>query len=207
TKTRGEVETPSRTPAVVRQRLEATRVVRPGAEEVEASENPPVRNLGTGFPAMDFEPNQAQEQASPLFQPLGTEGEIPPPPEEGFEDGVGSVDFLKGRSPQGEGLDAIKNFGNSDLSQGQDGSLYFDVIISGVDSKKIRDELKDCLTDRRFLWDVDDLIKSIRKGELRLQGLSSVKTSVILSRLKELPVGLRWIQTGLTDLKQREPGV
>lgn len=194
-KTRGEIETPSRVPSGVRQRLDATRVVRPGAEDSKSTV-PPIENVSDGFQALDFEANGQQVEA-----------EMPPLPGEQFEDGNGSVDFLKGRSPEGEGLDAIKNFGNSDLSQGQDGSLYFDVIISGVDSKKIRDELRDCLTDRRFLWDVESLIKSIRKGELRLQGLSSVKTSVILSRLKELPVALRWIQTGLTELKHREPGV
>ena len=162
---------------------DATRVVRTGAEDAElGAESPPLEQS-------DFPQNF----------------EVPPISDGSYEDGEGAVDFLKGRSPAGEGLDAVRNFGNSDLSQGQDGAVYFDVVISGVDSKKIRDELRDCLTDRRFLWDVDELIKSIRKGELKLQGLSAVKASVILARLKELPVELKWAQTGLMEIKEREP--
>lgn len=176
---RARQETRSRLPVT----SDATRVVRLSTEALEPS--PQVSRS---------EPNDFPQG----FEALPTvEGNI--------VDGKGAVDFLKGRSPAGEGLDAVRNFGNSDLSQGQDGAVYFDVVISGVDSKKIRDELRDCLTDRRFLWDVDELIKSIRKGELKLQGLSAVKASVVLARLKELPVGLKWLQTGLMEVKQEEP--
>ncbi len=74
------------------------------------------------------------------------------------------------------------------------GGITYDLYISGLDGKDLRNELRDSLADSRLGWDVEEILKSIKKGNLQLKGLSSVRTSVVVNRLKALPLEIRWKQ-------------
>ncbi|MEK6555480.1 MAG: hypothetical protein AABZ31_09580 [Bdellovibrionota bacterium] len=88
----------------------------------------------------------------------------------------------------------VAAFGNSDASLAREGGYRFNLSIYGIDSSDIRQEVKDALTDARFLWDLESLLGKIDQGVLQLNDLSAVKSALIVQRLKTLPVDIKWEQ-------------
>ena len=88
----------------------------------------------------------------------------------------------------------ISEFGNSEMSQGKEGSLRFNIFITGIDTADIRESIKEALTDKRFIWDIEAIMKTIDHGQLKIEELSSVKSSIVVQRIKNLPVQIRWEQ-------------
>jgi hypothetical protein len=93
----------------------------------------------------------------------------------------------------------LADFGNSDSSQGREGYLRFDLFISGIDTVDVRNEIREILSDARFLWDADQLIQSMRNGEIRLKELTAVKSAILVSRLRSLAVEIRWEQYAINQ--------
>jgi hypothetical protein len=93
----------------------------------------------------------------------------------------------------------ISEYANSELSQAKDGPLLFRLVISGIDSKEIRASLREAMEDSRFGWDVDAVMRSIVKGELRIDHVSPVKATIMISRIKCMPVRIRWEQYAVTQ--------
>lgn len=91
----------------------------------------------------------------------------------------------------------IQNFANSDTSQG---GLSYSLLIEGIDSGKIHKDLRDALTDNRLGIDLDALLKQVNAGSLRITGLNPVKASVIINRVKYLPLKLSWRQDVLSSI-------
>ena len=103
----------------------------------------------------------------------------------------------QGGSP-GDPLD-IQRYADSEISQAKDGPLLVRILISGIDSKEIRESLREAITDSRFGWDVDAVMSQIAKGELRIENVSPVKASVAINRIKRLPLRIRWEQYAVTE--------
>ena len=95
----------------------------------------------------------------------------------------------------------INSFANSDVSQGKDGNLVFHITISGIDSKEIRESLREAMEDSRFGWNTSSLLARINKGHLRLERISAVKATILVNRIKRLPVEIRWEQNAITQLQ------
>ena len=93
-----------------------------------------------------------------------------------------------------EDMSELASFGNSSNSSSLEGRLRYCLYISGVDTAEIKRDLKDSLMDRRFLWDIDAILSQVQNGELKIDGVSSVKAALIVSRIKNLPVEIRWEQ-------------
>ncbi len=93
----------------------------------------------------------------------------------------------------------IQSYANSEVSQAKDGPLLVRIIVSGVDTKEIRESLREAITDSRFGWDVDAIMRTIANGELRIANVSPVKASVAINRLKRLPIRIRWEQYAVTQ--------
>lgn len=100
---------------------------------------------------------------------------------------------------QPEDFSDLSEFGNSTLSQARDGVLTFDVKISGIDSSDLRIQLREALDDKRFLWSVDNVIRSIKAGCLEVSGLNPVKTVILINRIKNLPLHIQWRQNAITQ--------
>jgi hypothetical protein len=98
------------------------------------------------------------------------------------------------QDPNKPGLDEIAKFGNSEISQASDGLLMFNVFVDGIDTNELRASVRQILADKRFLWDADKLISSIRNGNLRINKVSSIKASLLVRRLKNLDVRIQWEQ-------------
>ena len=98
-----------------------------------------------------------------------------------------------------EALDEIAEFGNSPISQGNEGQYVYTLNLSGIDSGEIRKSLVDALSDDKFKWNVNEIISNIEKGELSIQGLNPAKAFVIVNRIKFLPIDIDWIQHDITN--------
>ena len=104
--------------------------------------------------------------------------------------------------PDDEAVD-ISDFANSEASLAKDGLLLFRVFIGGpklgIDSKEMREQVREAIEDARFGWDVNQVMSRINKGVLRLDDLSPVKATIIVSRLKRLPLEITWEQYLVTQ--------
>lgn len=111
------------------------------------------------------------------------EPEPAPPAAESGSAGNGSPD-----------LSDIASFGNSEASGGRDGALRYNVLVSGIDTVDVRDAFREALTDRKFVWDTDEIIRSIKSGVCAIENVSSVKAHILITRLRQLPVEVEWEQ-------------
>lgn len=99
----------------------------------------------------------------------------------------------------------ISAYANSELSSAKDGSLVVTVTISGIDTKDLRSEIRQALQDSRFGWDASAVMSTIRGGTLRLERISPVKATIVINRIKNLAVQIRWEQSAITELDISEP--
>jgi hypothetical protein len=86
----------------------------------------------------------------------------------------------------------VVDFGNQDQPAIGFGSLVYDIEIQGIDTAEIREELSSHLTDSRLQLDVARLMATVQKGVLSLSKINPVKASVILNRLRHLPLKISW---------------
>jgi hypothetical protein len=97
-------------------------------------------------------------------------------------------------APDSPDLSDIARFGNSEASSGRDGSLRYSLSIQGIDTVDVREALREALTDRKFIWDTESLLRSIRDGQLQLHDVTASKAFMLISRLRSLPVRVKWEQ-------------
>lgn len=91
-------------------------------------------------------------------------------------------------------LSDVAAFGNSDISGGRDGNLRYNLIIEGIDTTDVRTALREALTDRKFMWDIDQILRSIRNGKVNIPNVAPTKAYILISRLRGMPVRVRWEQ-------------
>lgn len=95
----------------------------------------------------------------------------------------------------------ISAYANSELSSAKNGPLVVTVIISGIDTKDLRTEIRQAIQDSRFGWDAGAVMASIKGGTLVLPRISPVKASIVINRIKNLAVQIRWEQNAITELE------
>jgi len=86
----------------------------------------------------------------------------------------------------------VVDFGNVNQPAQGFGALVYDLKIQGVDTVEIREEVTLCLTDSRLQLDVPTLMGQIEKGVLLVKQINPVKASVILTRMRHLPLSISW---------------
>ena len=89
-------------------------------------------------------------------------------------------------------INDLSNLANE--TEAQNGSLRYNILIAGIDTADIRKEFRDVISDRRFLWDADGILKSIQAGKVRMRDISAVKAILLMHRLRSLPVHVQWEQ-------------
>jgi hypothetical protein len=112
------------------------------------------------------------------------------------ENEVKNPDFGPPDDPLG-----INDYANSEISQAKDGLLVFRIFISGIDSKEVKQSIREAIEDSRFGWDAAEIIGKIKRGDLRIEQVSAVKASILINRIKRLPVKIRWEQYAITQLE------
>ena len=151
-----------------------------------------------------------EELAQPSYEPKPAEP-IPAPAEEEFSmesfmgghvESAGGESGAAGASGQFSNPDDpldLNDFANSEISQAKDGHLLFRLYIDGIDSKEIRDSLREAITDQRFAWDASRIMANISKGKLKIDQLPPVKAVILVNRIKRLPIQIRWEQYEITQ--------
>jgi hypothetical protein len=101
---------------------------------------------------------------------------------------------------EGENFSDVVKFGNDEVSQAAQGPLLFRLRILGIDTSETRKSLRQCLDDERFLWDTEQLMRSIDRGVLLIDRVNPVKATVLVERLKDLSVEVEWEQYAISQI-------
>lgn len=102
-------------------------------------------------------------------------------------------------APTSSDMSDVVDFANSDVSQARDGVLRYNLRVTGIDTTDLRISVKEALTDKRFIWDIEAMIRGIQDGELLLEQISAVKAFIVVSRLAHLPIKISWTQQALSQ--------
>lgn len=181
------------------------------AENVDSGFVPPISDF---TPEPQFENNEIYE-SEPQFQTaesiVAEEPQAPFAVEESFTAGDAYVsneptepevpyDFSKGiteqvvvvpMTPDTSDFSDVESFGNTDTTSGV---LAYTVVIEGIESHALLKQLKEAMSDSKFGWDVDELLTRVGGGRLTLPRISPTKASVLISRIKYLPLKISWRQ-------------
>ncbi len=96
-------------------------------------------------------------------------------------------------------LSDIAGFGNTDNASTRDGSLRYNLIITGIDTADVRESFREAITDRKLVWDIDQILRSLKNGEVHIQNVPPPKAYILISRLRNLPVQVRWEQYAISQ--------
>ncbi len=96
-------------------------------------------------------------------------------------------------------LSDLAAFANSSESGGREGPLRYNLAVSGIDTSDVREAFREAITDRKFMWDTDQIVRSIRHGEVRIPNVPPGKAYMLINRLRNLPVRVKWEQHAITQ--------
>ncbi len=99
--------------------------------------------------------------------------------------------------PHSEVMAEINDFANSDESNLKDGQWLYTLTIDSIDTEDLREEVIEYLRDPKLA--IPHELLNFELPTLVLKDLNAVKASVIVSRVKHLPVGLSWEQRSLVQ--------
>ncbi len=91
-------------------------------------------------------------------------------------------------------------FGNSEVSQGASGNFLYDILICEINSEDLRVAVREALTDKRFGWSTDEIMKKLRGGSVKIEKVNAIKASILVSRLKSYPLDISWTQNGIFEI-------
>lgn len=85
----------------------------------------------------------------------------------------------------------VVDYGNSEQNSGP---ITYTVTIQGLELAETFELLREAVTDSKFGWEAEEVMARVNKGELVLSGLTPTKASILINRIKYLPIGLSWKQ-------------
>jgi hypothetical protein len=121
-------------------------------------------------------PETTSSENYDFSQPLGQVEPVSPDPTEPFAD--------------------VTDFANSDLAKA---AFNYSVMISGIDSSAVYAEVKEALSDSKFGWNAIQVMSQIKDGVLTIKSINAVKASILVQRVKYLPVKVSWRQDVLSS--------
>lgn len=159
-------------------------------EPVENNFEEPVAEFDS--PAEDFqeEENSFEEsEEDPIEEPVEESQ-----PEAHFEpaDEV-PQDFSMATEPDTEPVD-ITEFANSEVSSLEDGEFLYNLSISRLDSKDLKEALKYVLLDDKLKINHHEYMKKIKDGKVVIPNLNPIKAKRIVEQLQYYDVDIKWIQ-------------
>jgi uncharacterized Zn finger protein (UPF0148 family) len=86
-------------------------------------------------------------------------------------------------------ITAYANSNSSDSSP-----LAFSLVVEGIDNADIKNRFVIILEEPKLRLDVNELIKKISNGRLKIEALNPAKIVYIVGRLRSLPVRVTWRQ-------------
>ncbi|MCO5112937.1 MAG: hypothetical protein M9899_02055 [Bdellovibrionaceae bacterium] len=104
-------------------------------------------------------------------------------------------------------LNEIEVFGGMDSEPFQASAYFFDITISGIDSKDIRTEILETLSNSKLRLEEENLSKKIVAGQLQLFQIPAVKAAIIIQSLAHLNCELDWKLKEAQDLGYEDTGM
>lgn len=98
------------------------------------------------------------------------------------------------KPPDSPDLSDLADFANSSESGGREGPLRYNLHFAGIDTSDVREAFREAITDRKFVWDTEQILRSIRHGEVKILNVAPGKAHMLISRLRNLPVKITWEQ-------------
>ncbi len=74
------------------------------------------------------------------------------------------------------------------------GAISYSIKIENIDTKEVRLLVIKALDDIKFQWDSGEIMRSVKDGAIELKNLNPVKASVVVQRVRDLPVKISWKQ-------------
>jgi hypothetical protein len=96
----------------------------------------------------------------------------------------------------------ITQFANSEDSNLEEGEYLYDIKISRIDSKELRDELKAVLQDEKLKLNFHEYIRKIKDGKVTIANLNPIKAKRIIEQLQYLDLQLHWSQKRVVMQKE-----
>lgn len=185
----------------------------PVYSEVPEEEAPAANHFGgepLNFEATPYEQEPIPHEEIPseespvetVYENVSEEAELPPeegPPSYDFSQPLGGEIAPQPMSPlgvEGNPIEDIASFGNADLGQA---AFNYTITISGIDSGSIRAQIQEALTDSKFGWNTIQIMAQIKGGVLTIKSVNAVKASILIQRVKYLPVKISWRQDVLSS--------
>ncbi len=100
-------------------------------------------------------------------------------------------------APDKKPLD-VTDFANSEASSLEGGEFLYELRISGLDSKDLRDVLKAVLMDEKLKLNYNGIMKKISQGQVKIEGLNPVKAKRIVEQLQYFDLKIKWRQSRVT---------
>ncbi len=115
------------------------------------------------------------------------------------------------KNPKSTGNEELNNFTNSPpekresfkkmlesmLQEKSDfGIVTYDIWIQNINNKDQRELLIECLTDTKFNWSVPEMLKNFKNGVLFITHCPPVKAGILIKRLLEYNLEVKWRQRG-----------
>ena len=154
-------------------------------------------------PVSDFAPEEQGEEE--LLPPELVAPELPEePPQQMFDGSEPDMSpaaevYQSGPQANSPDLSDLANFAKSADSGGREGPLRYNLSVTGIDTSDVREAFREAITDRKFMWDTEQILRSIRNGEVRIANVSPVKAFILINRLRNLPVRVEWEQYAITQ--------
>lgn len=141
-----------------------------------------------------FQPKEGEDSPTvPLPQEQDEAGDL------SFSEAPAPSDYVPPAAENLEDMSNLAKYGNSEESQGRAGPLRVKVRVAGIDSPEIREELRAALTDKKFLWDTEEMMRSIDRGVLVIPNATPLKAAILIERIKGMPLDISWEQFAITQ--------
>lgn len=102
-------------------------------------------------------------------------------------------------APSSPNLGDVANFGNSEMSGGREGPLRYNLFIEGIDTVDVREAFREAITDRKLMWDTDQILRAVRNGCVNIPNVAPTKAYILITRLRGMPVQVRWEQYAISQ--------
>lgn len=89
----------------------------------------------------------------------------------------------------------ISDFGNTEV---QLSGLSYELNITGLDTKETMRLFKEAIEDSRFGWNANELLNTIKNGQIKFERLNPVKAYILAKRLQFLDIEKQWKQNAMS---------
>lgn len=89
----------------------------------------------------------------------------------------------------------ISDFGNAEV---QLSGLNYDLNITGLDSQETMRLFKEAIEDSKFGWNANELLSTVKNGQIKFERLSPVKAYILAKRLQFLDIEKHWKQNAMS---------